>query len=338
MSPAAACLQAHHFFRVGQRRAQGRAMIISLAAQLAVSLPGMSAALQASLEEQQAAAANEGGTPLLQGDWLTRLPLSQAFEWLLEAPLNRVHQQRLLQEQEAGGAAPSSLQPTTVLLVLDALDEADSDGAGWTPVVQMLAARFRQLPAWVHLFSTGRPEVQELFDEGWRQEWINPQDMQNSNDLQVLLERSLALERYVAEADRAAATQVLLRKSEGRFIYCKYIFKSLQARLLDGAAAAAAAVWTLPELEELPYGLTGVYTHELDRVAGALQRDGKAGLLDLLRARLLPVLAVMQEPLTTTELVLLMGGQQGVGEGSSSSSSNMESDVSSAHALVMCPC
>lgn len=76
------------------------------------------------------------------------------------------------------------------------------------------AYRFRQLPAWVHLFSTGRPEVQELFDEGWRQEWINPQDMQNSNDLQVLLERSLALERYVAEADRAAATQVLLRKSE----------------------------------------------------------------------------------------------------------------------------
>jgi hypothetical protein len=33
--------QARHFFKVGQARAQGRAMILSLAVQLATRLPGL---------------------------------------------------------------------------------------------------------------------------------------------------------------------------------------------------------------------------------------------------------------------------------------------------------
>jgi len=46
-------LQARHFFKVGEARAQGKAMILCLAQQLAEQLPGMASALVPVVKQYQ---------------------------------------------------------------------------------------------------------------------------------------------------------------------------------------------------------------------------------------------------------------------------------------------
>ena len=101
---------AQHFFKVGTRRAQGRAMVLCLAQQLAERLPGIAAHLQSAIDEHG------------RGE---QLSLLQTFEAYLLQPLQAVGQQ--------------DPPPPPVLLLLDALDEADDAGKGWLAVAALLA-------------------------------------------------------------------------------------------------------------------------------------------------------------------------------------------------------
>ena len=101
---------AQHFFKVGTRRAQGRAMVLCLAQQLAERLPGMAAHVQSAIDAHG------------RGE---QLSLLQAFEAFLLDPLCAVEQQ--------------GPPPPPVLLLLDALDEADDAGKGWLAVATLVA-------------------------------------------------------------------------------------------------------------------------------------------------------------------------------------------------------
>jgi hypothetical protein len=100
---------AQHFFKVGEQRAQASAMVLCLAQQLAERLPGMAAQLLPVVEKHGAGSS---------------LSLVQAFEAYLLQPLQQLAQQEP--------------QQPTVLLLIDALDEADAGGRGWLPVAALV--------------------------------------------------------------------------------------------------------------------------------------------------------------------------------------------------------
>lgn len=101
---------AQHFFKVNEARAQAKAMILCLVQQLAQSLPGLAALLVPVLEKDGAAGS---------------LSSSETFEHYLLKPLQQLHLEGKLSGQ--------------VVLLIDALDEADDGGRGWLPVVSLIA-------------------------------------------------------------------------------------------------------------------------------------------------------------------------------------------------------
>lgn len=110
-------VMAHHFFKVGEPRSQGRAMVLCLAQQLAEKLPGF-ASLLASVAKEH-------------GDGSGLSTLLDVFEKFLLEPLNQLQEER--------SRPGSSLPKTHVLLLLDALDESDDSGRGWEPITLLVA-------------------------------------------------------------------------------------------------------------------------------------------------------------------------------------------------------
>ena len=108
-----------HFFKIGQRRGQGRAMVLCLALQLAEKVEGFALCLEPVAEEH--------------GDGSQLPSLSDVFEEFMLEPLTILDQQR--------AKAGSVLCRPRVLILLDALDESDDSGAGWEPVSRLVATQ-----------------------------------------------------------------------------------------------------------------------------------------------------------------------------------------------------
>ncbi|KAL6759842.1 hypothetical protein V8C86DRAFT_1227862 [Haematococcus lacustris] len=268
---------AHHFFTVGQARSQGRTMLLCLAQQLAEKLPGLAELLLPVVEQHGNA---------------SQLSLQDTFTSFLLEPLLALDKALL----------PEAPRPF-VLLLLDALDEADDGGKGWQPVTALIAKEFLRLPMWVRVLLTGRPQVEAAF-AAWKPEWIKPGDKQNQADMLDLLHWRLGQAQLVADSDLDAAAQLMLRKSSGQFIYTKYAFDDLSEQ----------ATWTLQEMEaRLPSGLEGMYRRVLSTLEEALQTE-RPDLLELLRTRLLPVLVACLEPLTVQELAWATGCEADTGK------------------------
>ena len=263
-------MMAQHFFKAGQRRAQGKAMLLSIAMQLADKLPGMAQLLLPVAQEH--------------GD-AGQLSLIDTFEKYLLGPLQNVEQQ-----------LHASARPL-VLLLLDALDEADHGGQRWQPVASLIANDFSKLPSWVRVILTSRPETQPLFDK-WNPEWILPTDKENTDDMRVLLRSRLEkLHTMASASDVDAGTELLLRKSEGQFIYTKYIFHDLAGR-----------AWTVDEMERLPSGLEGMYRHIMTTLCDALGAE-RPELLTLLRGGVLPVLVAARDLLSVASVAWACGAE-----------------------------
>lgn len=105
---------AQHFFKAGEQRAQAHAMLLSLAHQLAERLPGFAAQLRPVVEKHGAS---------------TGLPLVDTFERYLLKPL---------QDLEVSAATETGTAMPWVLLLIDALDEADDGRGHWLPVAVLL--------------------------------------------------------------------------------------------------------------------------------------------------------------------------------------------------------
>ena len=262
---------AQHFFKAGQRRAQGKAMLLSIAMQLADKLPGMAQLLLPVAQEH--------------GD-AGQLSLTDTFDKYLLGPLQNLEQQ--LQ------ASPRPF----VLLLLDALDEADHGGQGWKPVASLIANDFSKLPSWVRVILTSRPETQPLFEK-WNPKLILPTDKENTDDMRVLLRSRLEkLQTMASASDVDAGTELLLSKSEGQFIYSKYIFHDLADR----------PAWTVAEMERLPSGLEGMYRHIMTTLCDALGAE-RPDLLTLLRGGVLPVLLAARDLLSVASLAWACGAE-----------------------------
>ncbi|KAG1680576.1 hypothetical protein FOA52_015023 [Chlamydomonas sp. UWO 241] len=260
-----------HFFKVGKERSQKSAMIRSLACQLAEKLPGFAELLLPVAEKHGNGAA---------------LSMDDAFTSFMLGPLH---------ELEHESRNPLS----TVVMLLDALDEATDGTRDWPSVAHLIAHKFVKLPACIRIILTSRPQVQVASHE-WAPHIIEPLAMSNLDDMSKLLHAKLVASGRVRPGDEAGATRVLLEKSEGQFIYAKYALDYLSLR----------ERWTVEELEQgLPHGLGGAYYLTMATLTSALGRGGTEGqqLLELLTGRLLPVLVAAREPMRVDQLAWACG-------------------------------
>ena len=157
---------AQHFFKAGQRRAQGKAMLLSIAMQLAEKLPGMAQLLLPVTQEH--------------GD-AGQLSLIDTFEKYLLGPLQK-------------------LEPAPwCCFCWTRWTRHDHGGQRWQPVASLIANDFSKLPSWVRVILTSRPETQPLFDK-WNPEWILPTATENTDDMRVLLRSRLVKLQTMASA------------------------------------------------------------------------------------------------------------------------------------------
>ncbi|KAF5838041.1 WD40-repeat-containing domain protein [Dunaliella salina] len=262
-----------HFFKVGEPRAQGKAMVLCLALQLAEQLPGMATLLWLVAKEHGSA---------------DQLTLKDTFDKYLMEPLTALDKEH------------SAEQPVVVML-LDAIDEATDGAAGCEPVTHLVGHQMSKLPAWVKIVLTGRPQMESCF-QAWEPEWIQPSAHENTEDMHKLLVAWLQQDgKIVSSSDFEAAVEVMLRKSEGQFIWAKFAFDQLRGRV---------GCWTPAEMEaELPSGLSGMYRHIMEVLQDAL-REENPDALTLLRQQLLPILVATKSPLTSQQLAVMTGAEQ----------------------------
>ncbi|KAF5838039.1 hypothetical protein DUNSADRAFT_3473 [Dunaliella salina] len=127
-----------HFFKVGEPRAQGKAMVLCLALQLAEQLPGMAALLWLVAKEHGSA---------------DQLTLKDTFDKYLMEPLTTLDKEH-------------SVEQPVVAMLLDAIDEATDGAAGCEPVTHLVGHQMSKLPAWVKIVLTGRPQMESYFRHG----------------------------------------------------------------------------------------------------------------------------------------------------------------------------
>jgi WD40 repeat protein len=175
-------------------------------------------------------------------------------------------------------------------LLIDALDEALTGRAAGLTIVDLLASRLDRLPGWLRVVATTRKEPAVLDRlRGLRAQALDAQDPRNRNDLARFLDRHLQSPNLAAlltgaRLSPARASERLLDKSAGNFLYLKQVLAGLEKGDIDFAS-----------LDQLPPGLVGLYLrfferHFPDAAAYAGARE------------VLAVLVAAQEPLTREDL------------------------------------
>lgn len=113
-------MAAQHFFKVGELRSHAKTMVLSLAQQLAERLPGLAELLKPTIAEHGAA---------------ENLSLLDTFEAYLLQPLLALEEKR----KEAEGKEGQGQGGPLVVLLIDALDEADDGRGDWRPVAALIS-------------------------------------------------------------------------------------------------------------------------------------------------------------------------------------------------------
>ena len=187
-----------------------------------------------------------------------------------------------------------------MLIVLDALDEAGVDQTR-SKLLEFLSNDFiKKLPSGVKLFVTGRPEADivkhlkrfshDIDEEGYR--------AHHERDLRLYIENGLKPFLSV-EAERQRAVDVLMAKSEGKFVYTALIQDTVQSAMeeieADGGTITIEGVFRL--LDALPRGIDECYERymtKMDEHAGSSGGDN--------RKKFLSVMVASAEPLTWSEV------------------------------------
>jgi WD40 repeat protein/ribosomal protein L37AE/L43A len=145
-------------------------------------------------------------------------------------------------------------------LLIDALDEALTQRAAGLTIVDLLASRLGRLPAWLRIVATTRkdPAVLDRL-RGLRAQTLDAQDPRNRDDLARFLDQRLRLPQLAAMLAAARlsptkATEQLLDKSAGNFLYLKQVLAGLETGEVDFAG-----------LDQLPPGLVGWYLRFFER-------------------------------------------------------------------------
>jgi hypothetical protein len=179
-------------------------------------------------------------------------------------------------------------------LLVDALDEALLHEGG-TNLVDLLSARWRELPDWFRIVATARrhPDVLKQLS-GLPTEQLNAHDRRNLDDvdryiLQRLDSPELADKLAHSGKEGDAVADLLRTRSEGNFLYVQ--------QALDGLEAGQ---FHFDELGDLPPGLYGLYFDFFRR------HFPDAESFELPR-RLLQVVVAAREPLDERLLTIASG-------------------------------
>ena len=234
-------------------------LIKSLAAQLARRLPEMVAGLA------------EAAKSLALGS----LTSNSMFDALLKGPLSEVAPPTL------GASADGQL-----VVLIDALDES---GLRRNELLMLLSRRWSELPPWVRLVVTSRPDYDLLPSlNRLKPRKIESTDKRHEEDLRLHL-RHLLRHRMRPE-DLERGMNLLFQRSEGVFVYIAQV----EARLCSAASVS------MDDLAEFPEGLDGLYSEYFseDRMADALWQKAK---------EVLCILLATQEPPMLSDLVWASG-------------------------------
>jgi hypothetical protein len=216
-------------------------------------------------------------------------------KFILQTPSADAAFQFLIREPLSGWAETRSEEERVVILI-DALDEAAR--LDRTPNIVGLIESARDLPMQVRWVLTTRPAGPlTVEDDVWH--IVLDEAEENLKDLSAYVTAWLEDHKIRAalasdEVDPERLGRELLERSEGNFLYLKYV--------LDDLARDLGAGKPLKSLDQLPQGLDRVYHEFLER---ELER-GKVKWGESHRP-VLGVLAVAQEPLAFGALAALSG-------------------------------
>ncbi len=180
---------------------------------------------------------------LTETDKLDKKDPSELFDYLLTQPLRSViHGNR-----------------TRYLIVIDALDEAgDVDG---NPLVDTLARDASQLPDWIGLVVTSRPESAVNTPlQGLNPFILDTNAEANLDDIREYLHHELA-SQLAMRLDADVVIEKILEKSEGVFLYVERLCHDIR----DGR-------FSLDELNQFPQGLGGIFYEFFQRQFPDLNR------------------------------------------------------------------
>ena len=139
------------------------------------------------------------------------LKVVELFSYLVKEPLYRL-------------PAPSS----TKMVVIDALDECDFDSC--PDLLKLLIREFIKLPRWIQIILTTRPDkkiVSSLKKLKCIIE-ILPDDLRNLADIRIFLRDFL--ENKISKEHLESGIELLVKKSEGMFLYFQYAIDALEEK------------------------------------------------------------------------------------------------------------
>jgi len=154
------------------------------------------------------------------------------------------------------GVGKGTIDRQRMAIIIDGLDEATVEGKN--PIVELLATEINQLPKWIGVVLTGRPDP-ELAQRlaRYRPLVLRDDDPQNIADLKAYADEWLAREvtsGKLTSNQAHAASEALLAKCQGAFLYLS------QARI-----AVAENMFDLTQPTLFPSGLTEIYQRFFER-------------------------------------------------------------------------
>lgn len=253
-----------------QETLQAGTFVLSIAAQLAISLPSYRALVDAepNLQEHLDRAATDPGS---------------ALEGAVLSPLARL-------------PAPA----TSLILLVDALDEALEVDLATTRttcnIVALLAAKAGRFPPWLLLLATSRPDPRVLvpLQRAFVIKEVDAESAVNSVDLYQYVIRRANCEPMLtrlrkSEVDAEVFAAQVSKQSQGKFLYAVQAMRDIEVGRLG-----------LGDLAGLPPGMDSFY---LDAFERRYSRDG----LDFEDSRrVLGVMAVAREPMPASAIAQVL--------------------------------
>ncbi|XP_028412103.1 uncharacterized protein LOC114534831 [Dendronephthya gigantea] len=200
----------------------------------------------------------------------SRDSLSDAFRVLLNDPLHALDRH------------------DPMLIIVDALDESKTDEK--SEFLELISERFCELPDWIKIFISSRPELQVRKILEHLHPWeIRPDDKHHNHDIELFVRHSLPNLN-----DKSIRS--VISKCEGSFLYAYYLVSELKEK----------GVGIEPDLSDyISNGISGYYEKQFKRLDIGLKRF-KQDVSCLLNS-FINVVAVFKEPLPIKVLFTCMG-------------------------------
>jgi hypothetical protein len=174
----------------------------------------------------------------------------------------------------------------SVVVAIDGLDEVSGDGRN--ELAEVLARRWTQLPEWLRLIVTTRPDSEVMAHLGGLEPLILSRDSEeNRDDLQAFVRRELP-GLGVPDVDRSSAA--IVERSEGIFAYVALVIDLLRENLL-----------TPRHLPDLPPGMEQLYLTEFRH------RFADRRAYDTTLRPLITVILAQREPLPVPLVAAALG-------------------------------